>query len=345
MNENEAIEVQAQPVELAEATAAPAMTPDALARRYNDLAELMRRNVLVDGSDYGVIPGTGDKPTLYKAGAEKLAAFFGLSIEMELVDKVEDWDGGFFYYRYRATATDRYGRTASGEGSANSREAKYRWRNIKEREYDPEVHGPGRKIQKSGRYGSYVVYQVENREPFDLVNTLQKMAQKRAYVQAVLLAVGASAFFTQDVEDLAAAGVVGEEPAVEQAQPAQRQRRVQPTQAAQSMPSPNDKIKPLTIHAIADALELAGINDKEIGKTLVRLIVGREYGRTTDLTAAEGQRVVEYLARLVAAMDQAEVPREVRQAYIAAVVESGELPPTDTETIAQDYQAFAGLDG
>jgi hypothetical protein len=44
--------------------------------------------------------------------------------------------------------------------------------------------------------------QIENTEPFDLVNTLQKMAQKRALVAAVLVGTGASQFFTQDIEDM-----------------------------------------------------------------------------------------------------------------------------------------------
>lgn len=35
-----------------------------------------------------------------------------------------------------------------------------------------------------------------------LKNTIQKMAQKRAFVGAILMATGASEFFTQDVEDM-----------------------------------------------------------------------------------------------------------------------------------------------
>jgi len=35
----------------------------------------------------------------------------------------------------------------------------------------------------------------------DIMNTLMKMAQKRAYVGAVIQAVGASDFYTQDIDD------------------------------------------------------------------------------------------------------------------------------------------------
>ena len=49
-------------------------------------------------------------------------------------------------------------------------------------------------------------YRIENPDPYTLINTLQKMAQKRAFIAATLLAVNASEFFTQDMEDLAPSG-------------------------------------------------------------------------------------------------------------------------------------------
>lgn len=47
-----------------------------------------------------------------------------------------------------------------------------------------------------------VVYRVPNPEFADLINTVQKMGQKRAYIAATLSATGASQYFTQDVEDM-----------------------------------------------------------------------------------------------------------------------------------------------
>lgn len=44
-------------------------------------------------------------------------------------------------------------------------------------------------------------YRVPNDEVFDLINTIDKMAQKRALVAATLIGCNASEFFTQDVED------------------------------------------------------------------------------------------------------------------------------------------------
>ena len=45
------------------------------------------------------------------------------------------------------------------------------------------------------------LYRIPNPDAADVVNTIQKMAQKRALVAATLIATSASEFFTQDVED------------------------------------------------------------------------------------------------------------------------------------------------
>ena len=45
------------------------------------------------------------------------------------------------------------------------------------------------------------LYRIPNPDGADVVNTIQKMAQKRALVAATLIATSASEFFTQDVED------------------------------------------------------------------------------------------------------------------------------------------------
>lgn len=47
-----------------------------------------------------------------------------------------------------------------------------------------------------------VQYRVPNTDAADVVNTIQKMSQKRALIAAVLIGVNASEFFTQDVEDM-----------------------------------------------------------------------------------------------------------------------------------------------
>jgi len=52
------------------------------------------------------------------------------------------------------------------------------------------------------------VYRIPNPDILGLKNTISKMAQKRAFVGAVLIATGASEFFTQDIEDMEINGVI-----------------------------------------------------------------------------------------------------------------------------------------
>ena len=70
--------------------------------------------------------------------------------------------------------------------------------------------GTARQVEKFTRRGKSVAWEIDvdtalcripNPDVADAVNTVQKMAQKRALVAATLIATSASEFFTQDVED------------------------------------------------------------------------------------------------------------------------------------------------
>jgi hypothetical protein len=206
----------------------PALTLQQAAERYNAVVAYVSSNLMKKDVDYGVIPGT-PKPTLLKPGAEKLCTFFGLASRFQILTSIEDWMGEqhdgepFFYYLYRCQLWRGDLLVAEGDGSCNSWEKKYRWRSadrlcphcnkptiIKGRE---EYGGGWLCFVKKGGCGakfrdsdesieSQVVGLVPNPDIADQVNTVQKMAQKRALVQATLLAVNASEFFTQDVEDM-----------------------------------------------------------------------------------------------------------------------------------------------
>lgn len=180
----------------------PAMTIEEAVSRYNSVVEFTKK-VMKRDKDYGVIPGTGTKPTLLKPGAEKLCSLFGLAPKFVIVDKIVDFDGGLFYFHYSCALYRNEQHVATGEGSANSKEKKYRYRNVAEKKATEAEKAAALRVEtKSGKYGPYKVYVIENAEPFDLINTLQKMAQKRALVAATLIAANASEFFTQDVEDM-----------------------------------------------------------------------------------------------------------------------------------------------
>jgi hypothetical protein len=70
--------------------------------------------------------------------------------------------------------------------------------------------GTAQRIKKPTRGGKEMdawaigapAYRVPNESIFDQVNTIQKMAEKRALVAATLIACNASEFYTQDMEDL-----------------------------------------------------------------------------------------------------------------------------------------------
>jgi len=207
---------------------------DEARRRIQQLQRFVK-DMMKEGVDYGKIPGV-DKPSLWKPGAEKLINIFGLDLELIEVDRVEDWDKGFFYYKYRATLRcAKTGRILGiCEGSCNSMESKYRWRAIPEwkaSDYDKQ-RAVRIETRRSKGGHEYTVYIVENDDPFSLVNTLQKMGQKRAIIGATLIATRASDIFTQDVEDLPSEVIEGEareippEPPVKQPQrrPANKKR-------------------------------------------------------------------------------------------------------------------------
>ncbi|MFA5150585.1 MAG: hypothetical protein WC433_06725 [Candidatus Omnitrophota bacterium] len=234
---------------------APVTDIDTAIKRYNAFKEFVSK-VLVKDHDYGEIPGT-KKPTLLKAGAEKLGAFFGIRPVFVLQESVNDWTGKdhgepFFFREYKCQGYRNGELIGEGVGSCNSFEKKYRYRWMNELEVpgnidksmlefqDGSISEFAFAIQKaetSGKYGkpaeywqqfkdaiengtarsitrktkkgedmdAYEIggklYAVPNRDVADQVNTIDKMAQKRALVAMILIATNASDYFTQDMED------------------------------------------------------------------------------------------------------------------------------------------------
>lgn len=195
--------------------------------RYQDMKDFIDK-VLNKDVDYGSIPGTSNKAVLLKPGAEKLAAFFGLTVTYDIIEKVADWTGKdhggepFFYFFYKVKLLRQGIVAGEGEGSCNSWETKYRYR--KAERICPECGAEAIIKGKSEYGGGWICFakkggcgakfkdgdpaiesqhtgRVANPDVADIVNTIQKMAQKRALVAAVLNATNASDWFTQDMED------------------------------------------------------------------------------------------------------------------------------------------------
>lgn len=200
--------------------------PDALMRRQA-IVEFTKQ-LMHEGTDFGKVPGS-DKPTLLKPGAEKLATLFGLLPVFESLEVVQDWSGrdhggeAFFFYRYKCRLTRGDLVVGEGIGSCNSWEKKYRYRTAErvcpecgksaiikgKKEYGggwlcwKQKDGCGAKFRDGDdAIESQPVGKVANSDPADIVNTIDKMAQKRALIAATLIAVNASEFFTQDIEDM-----------------------------------------------------------------------------------------------------------------------------------------------
>ena len=167
----------------------------------NTMAKIQQMQAVVQKTlkvehDYGKVPGT-TKPTLLKPGGEKICMLFGLNPEYEFLQTTEDYDKEFFTYNIRCTLYRNGQPVAQGVGSCNSKEKKYRFINVDE---IPENYiGPTEEI--TDKYGR-VKYKINNPDICSLVNTILKMAKKRAFIDAVLQVASLSEVFTQDIEDM-----------------------------------------------------------------------------------------------------------------------------------------------
>ncbi|MBZ0156205.1 MAG: hypothetical protein K8I29_08360 [Alphaproteobacteria bacterium] len=171
------------------------LTAQDIREQINLIQEVMR-TVMQEGQHYGKIPGAGDKPTLFKPGAEKIMALFRLSADPEVVDLSHD---DIIRYRVKCRLTTRSGIFfGAGLGECSSEEEKYKWRlatGDEEWEATPET-------QRRIKYSRDRQLRQVRTNPYELANTILKMAKKRALVDAVLTSTAASDIFTQDIEDM-----------------------------------------------------------------------------------------------------------------------------------------------
>lgn len=175
---------------------------------------------MTEGEHWGTIPGV-KKPTLFKAGAEKLLLLFRLDPQYE---SAETRDGKHLSVTttctlYHIPTGQRFG---SGMGSCSTMESKYAYR---EGKYACPHCGSDAVIRGKAEFGggwlcwqkrggcgakfdqddhsitSQPIGRVPNEDIADSYNTVLKMANKRALVAAVLNVTAASDVFTQDMED------------------------------------------------------------------------------------------------------------------------------------------------
>jgi hypothetical protein len=172
-------------------------------RKQVNLIQSVMKEVMIDGQHYGKVPGCGDKPALLKSGAEKIAMTFRLGSEFdELPGSVES--DSFICYKIdcKLFHIPTGNVVGHGRGTASSKEKKNRTRSVSAYKATDEEKAIGKLEQRPGKDGKpYDVYIIPQ-DPWDIQNTIYKMACKRAQVAAILSATGASDIFTQDIEDL-----------------------------------------------------------------------------------------------------------------------------------------------
>lgn len=290
-------------------------TPGSLVPRFEatgtEIADRLRelqafaKQYLIAGEDYGTIPGTV-KPTLLKPGAEKLCDVYGFAREFTIVEALEDWEHGRFAYTVKATLRSMRTRlvVSEGLGACNSMEARYRYLWVKESRVprDQRATLPTR----TTKYG--LQYRVVNDDPFSQVNTYLKMAKKRALVDAVLSATRSSGLFTQDLEDLAANGVLDPDDAVTVDQdgvpeaaarpakdPTPRKERTAAETAKDAASAGKDAAMAAVKAALA-AARAAGVSDQSI-TAAVKAAATRP---RAEWTAADGHAAAQAIRELTA---------------------------------------------
>ena len=153
---------------------------------------------LKESHDYGVIAGAGSKPTLLKPGGEKICMMFGLNPEYDFLERTENYKDGFFAYNIKCTLYRNGSAVSQGVGNCNSMEKKYRYINSDTVPAGVDESSVEKITDKYGR----TKYKIPKPHIADLVNTILKMAKKRAFIDAVLQVASLSDVFTQDLEDI-----------------------------------------------------------------------------------------------------------------------------------------------
>jgi len=181
------------------------------------LVQDILEKVMVEDVHYGIIPGTGNKKTLYQPGAEKICSTFHLAPKYAVEDLSEPHNN---FYRYRVICslyTIRDGMfVGSACGEASTAEEKYTWqRAICQEQFDDA--DPGRRRKKFNDDGTFI--QQVQRNAADLANTILKMSCKRAFVSATRGATAASDLLEVDLDEEAVAALAKEQRG-EQEQPA-----------------------------------------------------------------------------------------------------------------------------
>ena len=196
--------------------------------RVDAVKEIVSK-VFKGGNHFGEIPGTAKnkdgtaKMVLLKPGFDTLCMAFQFSPEFIKQPETVETDKFInIVYKCRIIHSPTGRIIATGDGSCNSKEEKYRWTTSARK--CPTCQGEFIRTSKpTDTQGFYCWKKLggcgatfakgcpeienqpegrkENDNPWNFHNTLTKMAQKRAGMAAIITACGLSSDFTQDMED------------------------------------------------------------------------------------------------------------------------------------------------
>ncbi len=170
-------------------------------KRLPGLLSELYKSVMRENTDYGRLPGTS-KPSLFKPGAEILARWLNLAAKLRINDQAVDItpDAPYFSYTIECRLYGKNGFVGAGMGSCNSREPRYAFRWASENQVPISLDKTKLLTRSSGGRTQYRI-PTPPEEIFGIANTVLKIAEKRAFVDAVLRVTGASRIFTQDIEE------------------------------------------------------------------------------------------------------------------------------------------------
>ena len=158
------------------------LSPQEVLSQIKQIQDLMN-SAMKEGEHYGKIPGT-NKPTLLKAGAEKLGFMFRLSPQFE-IERVENLQNGHREYIVKCKLIHIPTGAVWGEGvgSCSTMESKYRWRKKKVDTGEPipndykqnkgnyKAKGFVAGKDENGQWRWYKQERVENEDIADVYNT------------------------------------------------------------------------------------------------------------------------------------------------------------------------------
>lgn len=189
---------------------------DHIKGRVNAIQRCMRE-IMIEGTHYGKIKGCRDENVLLKPGAEMLRVMFQFGTRFDV--DVKDLGDGHREYVTTCHVTNPDGTTCcDGMGSCSTMESKYRYRTgpveytgkpVPREYWDARdqklLGGKGHVAKKNPDTGQWEIAvqgaKVDNPDIADVYNTVLKMSKKRAFVDGMLAATGASDMFVQDLDD------------------------------------------------------------------------------------------------------------------------------------------------